>query len=33
VGGIRSMITLPNAKLITGSYDKTIKIWPDPLKF
>ena len=27
------MITLPNSKLITGSYDKTIKIWPDPLKF
>ena len=26
------MITLPNAKLVTGSYDKTIKIWPDPLK-
>ncbi len=27
------MITLPNSKLVTGSYDKTIKIWPDPLKF
>jgi len=26
------MITLPNSKLVTGSYDKTIKIWPDPLK-
>ncbi len=26
------MITLPNLKLVTGSYDKTIKIWPDPLK-
>ena len=26
------MITLPNSKLITGSYDKTIKIWPDPSK-
>jgi WD40 repeat protein len=26
------MITLPNNKLITGSYDKTIKIWPDPSK-
>ncbi len=26
------MILLPNNKLITGSYDKTIKIWPDPLK-
>lgn len=33
VGGIRSMILLPNSKLVTGSYDKTIKIWPDPLKF
>ena len=33
IGGIRSMITLPNSKLVTGSYDKTIKIWPDPLKF
>jgi WD40 repeat protein len=33
IGGIRSMILLPNAKLVTGSYDKTIKIWPDPLKF
>lgn len=32
VGGIRSMILLPNSKLVTGSYDKTIKIWPDPLK-
>ena len=27
------MITLPNSKLVTGSYDKTIKIWPDPAKF
>lgn len=27
------MITLPNNKLVTGSYDKTIKIWPDPAKF
>ena len=27
------MILLPNSKLVTGSYDKTIKIWPDPLKF
>lgn len=26
------MISLPNSKLVTGSYDKTIKIWPDPLK-
>ena len=33
VGGIRSMILLPNNKLVTGSYDKTIKIWPDPVKF
>lgn len=33
IGGIRSMILLPNGKLITGSYDKTIKIWPDPIKF
>jgi WD40 repeat protein len=32
VGGVRCMITLPNSKLVTGSYDKTIKIWPDPLK-
>lgn len=32
VGGIRSMILLPNGKLVTGSYDKTVKIWPDPLK-
>ena len=32
VGGIRSMIILPNGKLVTGSYDKTIKVWPDPLK-
>jgi WD40 repeat protein len=32
VGGIRSMILLPNNKLVTGSYDKTIKIWPDPVK-
>ncbi len=27
------MILLPNGKLVTGSYDKTIKIWPDPAKF
>ena len=33
IGGIRSMITLPNHKLVTGSYDKTIKIWPNPNKF
>ena len=26
------MILLPNGKLVTGSYDKTIKIWPDPAK-
>lgn len=26
------MILLPNNKLVTGSYDKTIKIWPDPIK-
>lgn len=26
------MILLPNGKLVTGSYDKTIKIWPDPIK-
>lgn len=26
------MILLPNGKLVTGSYDKTIKIWPDPSK-
>lgn len=32
VGGIRCMINLPNGKLVTGSYDKTIKIWPDPSK-
>lgn len=32
VSGIRSMILLPNGKLVTGSYDKTIKIWPDPSK-
>lgn len=32
VSGIRSMILLPNGKLVTGSYDKSIKIWPDPLK-
>lgn len=32
VGGVRCMISLPNSKLVTGSYDKTIKIWPDPLK-
>lgn len=27
------MILLPNNKLVTGSYDKTIKIWPDPANF
>lgn len=27
------MILLPNGKLVTGSYDKTIKLWPEPLKF
>jgi WD40 repeat protein len=32
VSGIRSMILLPNGKLVTGSYDKSIKIWPDPVK-
>ncbi len=32
VSGIRSMILLPNGKLVTGSYDKSIKIWPDPSK-
>eukprot|EP00919_Chromeraceae_sp_WS-2016_P000841 GHVR01002140.1.p1 GENE.GHVR01002140.1~~GHVR01002140.1.p1 ORF type:complete len:109 (-),score=11.79 GHVR01002140.1:4338-4664(-) len=32
VGGIRSMCLLPNGKLVTGSYDKTIKIWVDPMK-
>lgn len=26
------MILLPNGKLVTGSYDKSIKIWPDPSK-
>jgi WD40 repeat protein len=26
------MISLPNSKIVTGSYDKTIKIWPDPIK-
>lgn len=26
------MILLPNGKLVTGSYDKSIKIWPDPVK-
>lgn len=26
------MILLPGGKLVTGSYDKTIKIWADPLK-
>jgi WD40 repeat protein len=26
------MIVLPNLKLVTGSYDKTIKIWPDSTK-
>jgi WD40 repeat protein len=31
-GGVRCMITLPNSKLVTGSYDKTIKIWPDASK-
>lgn len=30
VSGIRSMILLPNGRLVTGSYDKSIKIWPDP---
>jgi WD40 repeat protein len=32
-GGVRCMIVLPNSKLVTGSYDKTIKIWPDSVKF
>lgn len=32
MSGIRSMILLPNGKLVTGSYDKSIKIWPDPSK-
>jgi hypothetical protein len=26
------MILLPNGRLVTGSYDKSIKIWPDPTK-
>jgi WD40 repeat protein len=26
------MIVLPNLKLVTGSFDKTIKIWPDSTK-
>ncbi len=26
------MVLLPNGKLVTGSYDKTIKIRPDPSK-
>jgi WD40 repeat protein len=28
--GIRSMVILPNNHLVTGSYDKTIKIWNSP---
>lgn len=28
--GIRSMVLLPNQQLVTGSYDKTIKLWNPP---
>jgi WD40 repeat protein len=30
--GIRSMVILGNGQLVTGSYDKTIRIWNNPLE-